>query len=44
MNETRAVYPHDDVYRDYTIEEFIDCDPEKVFEYLADVRSLEEWT
>ena len=45
MNETRAVYPHDDVYGDYcTIEEFIDCDPEKVFEYLADVRSLEEWT
>ena len=45
MNETHAVYPHDQVYGDYcTIEEYIDCEPEKVFEYLADVRSLEEWT
>ena len=45
MNETRAVHPHDDVYGDYcTIEEFIDCDPKKVFEYLADVRSSKKWT
>jgi len=45
MEGTHAVYPHEEVYGKYcTIEEYIDCPPEKVFEYLADVRSLEEWT
>jgi len=45
MEDTHAVYKHEDVYGQYcTIEEYIDCPPEKVFEYLADVRSLEEWT
>ncbi len=45
MEETHAVYPHEEVYGQYcTIEEYIDCPPEKVFEYLADVKSLEEWT
>ena len=45
MERTRAVYPHDQVYgRFCTIEEYIDCPPDEVFAYLADVRSLEEWT
>ena len=42
---THAVYPHEQVYGKYcTIEEYIDCPPDDVFRYLADVRSLEEWT
>ena len=45
MDETRSVYPHDMVYgRFCTIEEYIDCPPEQVFEYLADPYSLHEWT
>lgn len=45
MDETRSVYPHKEVYGQYcTIEEYIDCPPEKVFEYLSHTRSLEEWT
>ncbi len=45
MEWTHAVYPHEEVYGKYcTIQEYIDCPPEKVFEYLADVRCLEEWT
>ncbi len=42
---THAVYPHDEVYGDYcTIEEYINCPPEKVFNYLADGYNLAEWT
>lgn len=42
---THAVYPHEQVFGTYcTIEEYIDCPPDDVFRYLADVRSLEEWT
>ena len=45
MDLTHAVYPHDEVFGPYcTLEEFIDCPPEEVFRYLADVRTLEEWT
>ena len=45
LDQTRAVYPHEQVYGRYcTIEEYIDCPPSDVYEYLADVRSLEEWT
>ncbi len=45
MEWTHAVYPHEQVYgRFCTIEEYIDCPPDDVFRYLADVRSLEEWT
>ena len=45
MESTHAVYPHDEIYGPYcTIQEYIDCPPDKVFEYLADPRSLEEWT
>ena len=42
---THAVYPHDDIFGKYcTLEEHIDCPPEDVFRYLADVRTLAEWT
>lgn len=45
MEETRSVYSHQSVFGTYcTIEEYIDCPPEKVFEYLADPLSLQEWT
>lgn len=42
---THAVYPHDDVYGDYCpIQDYINCPPEKVFEYMANPHSLAEWT
>lgn len=45
MEMTHAVYPHDEVYGQYcTLEEYVDCPPEKAFTYLADVHSLHEWT
>jgi hypothetical protein len=45
MELTHSVYPHEDVYGRYcTIEEHIDCPPEDVFAYLADVYTLAEWT
>ena len=45
MELTHAVYPHDEVYGPYcTLEEYIDCPPEEVFAYLADVYTLAEWT
>lgn len=45
MELTHSVYPHDEVYGQYcTLEEHIDCPPEDVFRYLADVYTLAEWT
>ncbi len=45
MEMTHAVYPHDKVYGNYcTIEEYIDCPPDEVYEYLSKVESLAEWT
>jgi hypothetical protein len=45
MELTHAVYPHDETYGQYcTIEEFIDCPPDKVYEYLATPYTLAEWT
>jgi len=45
MELTHAVYPHDEIYGPYcTLEEYIDCPPEEVFAYLADVYTLAEWT
>lgn len=42
---TRAEYPHDQVYGQYcTIQEYIDCPPEQVHEYLRQGHHLEEWT
>lgn len=45
MEMTHAVYPHDEVYGQYCpIQDYINCPPEKAFEYLADIYTLEEWT
>jgi len=45
MELTHAVYPHEEKYGKYcTLEEYIDCPPEEVFAYLADVYTLAEWT
>ena len=45
MEMTHAVYPHDEVYGQYcTVQDYVDCPPEKAFAYLADVYTLQEWT
>ena len=45
MEQIRSVYPHDQVFGEYcTVNDYIDCPPGELFEYLADTRSLEEWT
>jgi len=45
MEMMRSVYPHDQVFGEYcTVHDFIDCPPDELFEYLADTRSLAEWT
>lgn len=42
---THAVYPHDEVYgRFCTIQDYVAAPPRELYSYLADVRSLEEWT
>jgi hypothetical protein len=45
MEMMRSVYPHDQVFGTYcTVQDFIACPPDDLFEYLSDTRSLEEWT
>jgi hypothetical protein len=45
MELTHAVYPHDEVYGQYcSLQDYVNCPPEKAFEYLADVYTLQEWT
>ncbi|KAA8883057.1 SRPBCC family protein [Nocardia colli] len=45
LDMTRAVYPHDDVYGQFcTVHEYVAAPPDEVFDYLADTRSLCEWT
>ena len=45
MEMMRSVYPHDQVFGEYcTVNDYIDCPPDELFDYLADTRSLEEWT
>lgn len=40
-----STYSHADVFGDYcTVQDFIACPPDELFQYLADTRSLEEWT
>lgn len=42
---THAVYPHDKIYGDFCpIQGYINCPPEKVFEYMSNPYSLAEWT
>lgn len=45
MSATRPVYPHDEVYGDFcTVQDYIDCPPQEVFDYLCDINSLDEYT
>jgi hypothetical protein len=45
MEMMRSVYPHDEVFGKYcTVNDYVDCPPDDLFEYLSDTRSLEEWT
>ena len=45
MEMMRSVYPHDQVFGEYcTVNDYVDCPPDELYEYLADTRSLEEWT
>ena len=45
MEMMRSVYPHDDVFGTYcTVNDYIDCPPDELFDYMSDTRSLEEWT
>jgi len=45
MAKMRSVYPHDEVFGQYcTVNDYVDCPPDELFEYLAHTRSLEEWT
>lgn len=45
MDMMRSVYPHDQIFGQYcTVNDYIDCPPDDLFEYMADTRSLEEWT
>jgi hypothetical protein len=42
---THAVYPHDELYGEFcTVHAYIDCPPDKVFAYMSDLHSLEEWS
>ncbi|MFF0815958.1 SRPBCC family protein [Rhodococcus sp. NPDC003318] len=45
LDMLRSVYPHQQVFGEYcTVHGYIDAPPHDVFTYLADTRSLEEWT
>src|SRR5258708_29567046 len=45
MEMMRSVYPHDEVFGEFcTVNSYIDCPPDELFDYLSDTRSLEEWT
>ncbi|HYX34601.1 MAG TPA: hypothetical protein VE954_15990 [Oligoflexus sp.] len=42
---THAVYPHDELYGDFIpVHTYVNCPPEKVFAYMSDPYSLEEWS
>jgi hypothetical protein len=45
LAKMRSAYPHDDVFGQYcTVNDYVDCPPDELFEYLAHTQSLEEWT
>jgi hypothetical protein len=45
MERMRSVYPHDQVFGTYcTVNDYIDCPPDELFDYLSDTRCLQEWT
>jgi hypothetical protein len=45
MEHSHAVYPHDQIYGNYcTLQEYINCPPQQVYDYLSKTSSLQEWT
>ncbi len=45
LDYTHSVYKHEEIYGKYcTIQDYVDCPPEKAYEYLKNTYSLEEWT
>src|SRR5271170_3982179 len=45
MEMMRSVYPHEQVFGKYcTVNDYVDCPPDELFEYLSHTSSLEEWT
>jgi hypothetical protein len=45
MAKMRSVYPHEEVFGQYcTVNDYVDCPPDELFEYLSHTNSLEEWT
>ncbi len=45
MEMMRSVYPHDQVFGEFcTVNSYIDCPPDELFDYMADTRCPEEWT
>ena len=45
LDMLRSVYPHDQIYGEFCpVQAYIAAPPREVYEYLADTRSLEEWT
>ncbi|RPA10201.1 SRPBCC family protein [Gordonia sp. OPL2] len=45
MDRLRSVYPHEAIYGDFCpVQGFVDAPPRDLYAWLADTRSLEEWT
>ncbi len=45
MDQLRSVYPHHQVFGEFcTVQGYVDAPPRELYEWLADTRSLEEWT
>src|ERR1700743_2484551 len=43
--QIRSAYPPTGVFGQYcTVNDYVGCPPDELFEYLSDTRSLEEWT
>ena len=45
MEMTHEVYSHEELFTDFCpVHSYVNCPPEKVFSYMANCLSLEEWT
>ena len=45
LDMLRSVYPHDQIYGDFCpVQGYVDAPAREVYDWLADTRSLEEWT
>ncbi len=45
VDKVRSVYPHHQVFGDFCpVQGYVDAPPRELYEWLADTRSLEEWT